>query len=132
MIDAREIPENLDLEFWELLSDIYALKRDHALALGALQQAINLTKTRDLIRRARLERKVGVLMREQRLYGEELKACQLAEHTLGVQPIGDALGNGCEFISFDADWRQLLLNLKGSHLKDQDDILPHHDCITRS
>lgn len=89
-LNADDIPQNLDLEFLELLADIYALKTEHSLALNALRSAINGTKPTDPIRLARLKRKLGTVKREQRLYSEALQAYKLAEEALGDQPVEDA------------------------------------------
>jgi DNA-binding SARP family transcriptional activator len=75
---------------WEGLGDLLELKTDHEEALQAFLNAQARVPLRDRIWQARLHRKAGAVMREQRLYAESLDACRRAEIALGQQPDEDA------------------------------------------
>ncbi len=77
---------------WEELGDVLELKAQHEEALQAYQNGQAQVSHRDRIWQARLHRKAGVVMREQRLYAEALAACNRAEIALGAQPdVDDSL-----------------------------------------
>jgi len=88
-LGADEAHGELAAHFYEGLADILELKAQHEAALQTYQNAQSLVPPADRIWRARLHRKVGVVMREQRRYSEALEACQRAELGLGVQPGAD-------------------------------------------
>lgn len=75
---------------WENLGDVLQLRAQHEDALYAYQNAQAQIPHTDQIGLARLHRKVGPVMCEQRRYAEALDACRRAEITLGKQPGGDA------------------------------------------
>jgi DNA-binding SARP family transcriptional activator len=70
---------------WEGLGDILELKVQHDKALQAYQNAQAQVPHVHPVWQARLHRKAGAVMREQRLYVDALDACQRAEIALGEQ-----------------------------------------------
>jgi tetratricopeptide (TPR) repeat protein len=71
---------------WEGLGDVLELRAQHEEALQAYEHAQAQVPDRDRLWQARLHRKVGAVMREQRLYAETLDACNRAEVALGRPP----------------------------------------------
>jgi DNA-binding SARP family transcriptional activator len=71
---------------WEGLGDVLQLRAQHDKALQAYQNAQAQLPHTDRIGQARLHRKVGPVMREQRRYAEALDACRRAETALGGHP----------------------------------------------
>ena len=88
--DWNEGNHELAAHFWEELGDVLELKAQHERALQAYQNAQAHLPHPDRIWQARLLRKTGEVMREQRLYAQTLDACQRAELALGEQPEKDA------------------------------------------
>jgi DNA-binding SARP family transcriptional activator len=76
-------------QLWEELADVLELGAQHEEALQAYRNAQARVAQTDRMGQARLYRKAGAVMREQRLYGETLSACHRAEEALGRQPAGD-------------------------------------------
>jgi DNA-binding SARP family transcriptional activator len=77
-------------KLWEALGDILELKVQHENALQAYRNAQVQVVQSDSIWQARLQRKTGIVMREQRLYTQALDACHRAELALGSQPDQDS------------------------------------------
>jgi tetratricopeptide (TPR) repeat protein len=77
-------------QLWEKLGDILTLTAQQTEALQAYQNGLTLVPPTDQIWKARLHRKVGAVMQEQRHYSDELEACQKAEAALGKQPEVDS------------------------------------------
>ena len=68
---------------WEELGDVLELRAQHEEALHAYQSAQAIVSPGERLWKARLYRKAGVPLREQRLYAQALKVCNQAEVTLG-------------------------------------------------
>jgi len=88
---------------WEELADVLELLADHEQALEAYHKAQAAVLDEDRIGQARLHRKIGAVMREERRYGETLQACHLAEIALGEQPGDDADGWWAEWLEVRVD-----------------------------
>lgn len=87
---GREARSHQVLEqLWEELGDVLALTAQYEEALQAYRKGQEHVPHGDRIGQARLYRKTGVVMREQRLYAETLNACQHAENALGEPPDQD-------------------------------------------
>jgi DNA-binding SARP family transcriptional activator len=71
---------------WEEMGDILVMKAQHEEALQAYQNAQAQGLHIDPIWQARLHRKAGVVLRDQRHYAEALSVCHRAEMVLGEQP----------------------------------------------
>ncbi len=78
--------EEIAAHLWEELADVLELRAQHQEAVNAYRTAQARVSGGDRIGQARLHRKVGAVMREQRLYAEALDACRRAEAALGEQP----------------------------------------------
>ena len=88
---------------WEELGDVLELKAQHEGALDAYQNALANATPGERIGRARLHRKAGVVLREQRRYMEALAVCNQAEIALGEQPDSDASNWWREWIEVQVD-----------------------------
>jgi DNA-binding SARP family transcriptional activator len=73
-------------QLYEGLGDVLELTAQHEEAHQAYHSARVQIPTSEQVRKARLYRKAGAVMREQRLYAEALTACNRAEEVLGEQP----------------------------------------------
>ena len=73
-------------QLWEELADILELKAQHEEALLAYTSAQAHVPGKDRVWQARLHRKAGVTLREQRFYIKALAACNQAEIALGEPP----------------------------------------------
>lgn len=82
--------DDVAAHLWEALGDVLELMARHEEALQAYQTAQARVPAGDRVWRARLHRKVGAVLREQRLYAEALEACHRAEGALGPQPSEEA------------------------------------------
>jgi tetratricopeptide (TPR) repeat protein len=76
----------LAAQLWEALGDILEQRAQHEAALQAYSNAKSHAPNRDRVWQARLLRKEGGALREQRLYANALAACHRAEVVLGEQP----------------------------------------------
>ncbi len=77
------------VRLWEGLGDILEQRTQHEEALQAYRNAQAQVPHGDRIWQARLHRKAGAVMREQRRYAETLDACRQAEAALDRQPVED-------------------------------------------
>jgi len=77
-------------QLWEALGDLLEFRAQHDEARLAYRSALARTDPGDRIGQARLHRKEGAAMREQRHYAEALDACRHAEAALGEQPAAEA------------------------------------------
>ena len=97
-------PSNEMITFiWEELGDVLELKALHDRALDAYQNALCMVTASDRIRKARLHRKAGVVLREQRLYSQALVVCNQAEIALGEPPDTDDNNWWREWIEVQVD-----------------------------
>jgi DNA-binding SARP family transcriptional activator len=83
---GREAGHEISVHLWEELGDLLELRAQHEEARQAYQNARARVHQRDRVAQARLHRKAGGTLREQRLYAEQLEACRQAEEALGQQP----------------------------------------------
>ncbi len=75
---------------WESLGDLLELKAQHEEALACFRHALAGVLHGNRTWKARLHRKAGAVLREQRLYGEALDACRQAEVALAERPDTDS------------------------------------------
>ncbi|NJD59724.1 MAG: 6-hydroxy-D-nicotine oxidase [Anaerolineae bacterium] len=78
-------PSKLALQLWEELGDIHEMRAEHTEAKYTYAEALKNVAVPDRTDRARLHRKVGIALREERQYAEALSACNQAEAELGMQ-----------------------------------------------
>ena len=81
---------SLAAQLWEEMGAVLALTADQEAALDAYRRARELTAPEDRLGLARLYRRSGEAMREQRRYADALNACLRAEEALGTRPTSDA------------------------------------------
>jgi hypothetical protein len=91
-LDATESATGHEIaaQLWEALGDILELRAQHEEALQSYHQAQSHAPNNDSIWQARLLRKEGIVLREQRLYAQALEACYQAESLLGAPPDEDS------------------------------------------
>ncbi len=90
-------------QLWEALGDILELKVQHEEAHQAYRKARMYAPDGYWIWHARLHRKDGAVMREQRLYAEALQLCHTAESTLGKPPEENSIGWWDEWIEVQVE-----------------------------
>jgi tetratricopeptide (TPR) repeat protein len=88
--DSGEYKFEILAQLLEELGDVLELIANHEEALQAYQKSQTKVSHTDRIGQARLHRKAGAVLREQRLYAEELNACHQAEIALGKPPDKDS------------------------------------------
>jgi DNA-binding SARP family transcriptional activator len=101
--DGGERCHEVAAHLWEGLADVFELRAQHERARQAYQNAQARLPHADRIGQARLHRKTGAVLREQRLYAEALEACHRAETALGEQPGEDAGPWWAEWIEVQVD-----------------------------
>jgi len=95
-------------QLWEALGDLMEFGARHDEARLAYRNALARVDLGDRIGQARLHRKDGAVMREQRHYAEALAACRRAEAALGEQPAAEA-GD------WVAEWLEVLVERVWAH-----------------
>jgi DNA-binding SARP family transcriptional activator len=98
-----ERSDEVAARLWEGLGDVLELTAQHEQALQAYQNGQARVPHGDRIWQARLHRKAGAVMREQRRYAEALHACHQAEIALGKQPDEDASPWCAEWLEVQVD-----------------------------
>ncbi len=83
---GSELDNGVITLIWEELGDVLELRAQHAESLDAYQTARIFVTHGDRIQAARLHRKAGVVLREQRLYADALAMYNQAESALGEVP----------------------------------------------
>ncbi len=83
------VPGEVAGQLWEALGEVLELSAQHENALAAYQNALLRVARGDRIAEARLHRKAGAVMREQRRYAEALDAFRRAQAALGEHPEAD-------------------------------------------
>jgi DNA-binding SARP family transcriptional activator/tetratricopeptide (TPR) repeat protein len=76
-------------QLYEALGDVLGLRAQHEEALQAYRSAQARTPSEERVWQARLHRKEGSVLREQRMYADALAACHRAEVALGERPDAD-------------------------------------------
>ena len=90
-------------QLWEELVDVLELAAQHEQALTAYRNAQAHLPPAERIGEARLQRKAGVALREQRRYTAALDACRQAEVALGEQPPDDETSWWAEWLEVQVE-----------------------------